>query len=140
MRLGADGTGRCRRCQVTKPAAGFYPLAYGGKGVRGVCRDCTAQDRRNTYAAGTSVRSRDGAWLKRLREQGLDVETVTARLEEQGGRCAACRSLPDAGRRLGVDVADGRLRGLLCQRCALLAGSEAEVLRAVAAYLESVRV
>jgi hypothetical protein len=133
-----DGTATCRRCHQSQPAAAFYPLAYGGKGVRGVCRACFAAERRAQYAAGTTTRDKDRHYVAALKRKGLDPAEVQALLEAQDGRCAGCRGLPSPRRRLGTDVGpDGRLRGLLCRSCGLVVGAvdDPEVLRRLSLYI-----
>lgn len=86
------------------------------------------------------------AWLKRHPDKrremdwrdkgyaGLTVEKFNAMHAAQGGACACCkRKRPKLV--VDHDHKTGRVRGLLCRRCNLLA-QDADVLRAVIAYME----
>jgi len=58
------------------------------------------------------------------RKYGLSLADYQRLLEKQGGRCAACTTLPPVGRRLHVDQDHhtGEVRGLLCHGCNVALG------------------
>lgn len=74
---------------------------------------------------------------------GCDLDTYTARWNEQGGRCAICGSPPfKAHLDADHDHKTGKVRGLLCNRCNTALGNfqeDVEILRKASSYLEKWR-
>jgi hypothetical protein len=134
-------TKRCPRCGETKPIGDFLRPRAGTPSD--YCHPCRREKRRLEYqrAGGSAV-----PYAQVLRRYGLTLDAYQALFEAQDGLCAACfrpETVAGSGgkpRRLGVDFdqESGRVRGLLCARCALLVAMVAdhEALSAVAAYLE----
>lgn len=77
------------------------------------------------------------------KQYGITEEDYQNRLQQQGGRCALCRKLPNKKVRLSVDHdhATGRVRGLLCGRCNRGLGRfewDVGVLRRLIAYVAGI--
>ena len=88
--------------------------------------------------------------LTRVRRYGVSAETYEAMLQEQGFRCAICRT-KEPGTRKGVaedadwqwcvdhEHTSGRVRALLCMACNVGLGKfkdDPKIVRAAAQYLD----
>lgn len=140
-----------------------YPDGHWGK-WRGVtcsadgCNDaakcmgmCMSHYNKHRWASGArppsvNTASRRAARIKH--RYGIAAAEYDAMLAEQGGRCAICREYPtkrntrahwDGKLCVDHDHETGRIRGLLCNDCNLVAGygKSPVVLRAAANYLEA---
>lgn len=135
-------TAFCTRCTTTKPKSEFSPAPRNNSGVSSWCRDCTNEQRRDSYKSDSKKARRS-----RLKYFfGLTMEEYDAMLEAQGGVCAVCgrpeRHIGNHGKvkNLAVDHdhESGRVRGLLCQDCNRgigMLGDDPDRLRAAIAYL-----
>lgn len=89
---------------------------------------------KRAYAQRYSERRRQ---IDREKNYDLAPWDYDAMREAQGGLCAICRTRP--GIRVDHDHSDGRVRGLLCDRCNLAIGALGDTaagVRAALAYLE----
>jgi len=110
----------CSECGEEKPHAG-----------KGLCDACYKRQR---YQNNPEVRKRAQAYQRQYhrthperrrvgyhlqRRYGITQAEYDTMLKAQGGVCAICGKPPRKGRRLCVDHAhdNGRVRGLLCDRC-----------------------
>ena len=133
----------CTYCKRTLPLDSFSPQRNDPIRRPG-CKECTAENRH--HAGMRAV----------LRRHGLTVERYESMEEDQGHRCAICRSDNPFGpggrysrrrkrRVFSIDHCHetGVVRGLLCARCNLAIGNfddDIDLLRAAITYLESRRV
>lgn len=131
---------QCRKCAEIKPLDDFYRNRGTYASRCKACVKAEAVERRLTPEG--KVTAERSARARRLRTKyGLTIGDYDALLATQGGVCAACGRKDPRGQ-LAVDHhhASGVVRGLLCRACNLMLGyarSDASVLRAGAAYLES---
>ena len=110
---------RCPDCDEVKPASEFHRSRRMYDGLGTYCKEC--------------AKFRDI-----LRVYGITRAEYEAKLAEQGGKCAICKTSDWPGRH-GVPAIDhdhktGRFRGLLCSDCNVaLGGFKDDVVRLYAA-------
>lgn len=128
-------TKRCPRCTETKPLNDFLRPRSGTPDD--YCHPCRQARRRDAYlrAGGSAVSY--AALLRR--EYGLALADYEDLCRDQGRVCAVCRQAePIEGRRLAVDFASGRVRGLLCSRCIVVVKAveaDPQLLEGLALYI-----
>ncbi|MCA1841085.1 MAG: endonuclease VII domain-containing protein [Actinobacteria bacterium] len=132
LRVEAAGQKRCSRCKETKSVDLFHRAGRSGR--QPYCKPCATAYERAKYPNGKPNRRR--TYLKH--KYGMTPESYTVMLEDQGGRCAICCTLPN---RFVVDHnhANGKIRGILCDTCNRALGllkDNADVLRKAAAYVD----
>jgi Recombination endonuclease VII len=135
-------TKRCPHCAETKPIGEFLRPRTGAPSD--YCHPCRQEKRRREYqrAGGSAV-----SYAKNLAKRGLTLTEYDAVLASQDGRCASCfrpetaKNRDGSVRRLAVDFDAGsdRLRGLLCHRCSVVAGTPPQILLDVVRYLAGPR-
>lgn len=98
---------RCANCNRKKRAGLFYKRKGNSDGLSTICKACWKS------SAGRTKRD----WHLQS-TYGISLEEYELILENQGGRCYVCLNRPGK-KALSVDHnhANGRLRGLLCQKC-----------------------
>lgn len=120
---------RCPRCGETKPTSEFYWLKFGRHDR--YCKECRKALNREWRQRNPDAHKRPAkrawernnaakiAFYSRKARYGISHEQYQALVEQQGGRCAICRRLPDRKRPLHIDHDHdtGAIRGLLCYQC-----------------------
>lgn len=151
---------KCRDCGLNRPASAFSPMPSSGDGLYSYCKRCKAnrvQDHRDRNQEEVNRKARErGATAegrRATRESNLKTKFGVGhayyenRLDDQGGRCAICRTLPSpTEKHFAIDhVHDNRprsnmrLRGVLCHNCNRALGlinDDRNALHAAAQYLE----
>lgn len=160
----------CPRCESTKPRSDFYIDKGRKDGIAGFCKPCQNASQREwrlrnltsnresqaKYRASENGRekrsqysrdfylSKDGKAIQRSRklerEYGITAAAYQARLAEQNGQCAICKTRTD-GETLSVDHCHTtrKVRGLLCRKCNSaigLLGDNPVLLKAAFEYLK----
>lgn len=106
---------RCATCKETKSVTDFHKA-----GVRGYftyCKRCVSLRPRKRNDTPEQKRK----WNVK-RRYGITIEEAIQLLVDQGGLCAICREVP---RRACIDHDHntGKVRGILCHRCNVMAGA-----------------
>ncbi len=121
-----EGIGRCLQCGTvfgpeTNTRKRFCSSRCSARYNRGrsdkpmVCRFCGKQRPGRSdlqYCSERCARSSHTA-----AEHGLSPEAYQQLLRQQGGRCAACRSLPSTFFHIDHSHTTGQVRSILCDRC-----------------------
>lgn len=127
----------CTKCHIEKPLSEFYPRRDRGEGAtRANCKDCTKlqldslpnipySEFSEEQKARAAKKTRKHL-LKKL--YGLTLEDYDRMLEEQHGKCAICKTEKVGGKHktntmiVDHDHKTGKVRGLLCNYCNIMAG------------------
>ena len=128
---------RCPKCDTVKSAGDFYRKAAGG--LSAYCKECTKEgvaQWQKEHPEQFRLNQRRSVLKRRY---GLTEDDITRMLSEQKGRCPICRT-PITADNLNVDHdhSDGRVRGLLCDRCNRTIGllkDDAAVVRSAIRYV-----
>lgn len=144
-----DGMRVCLGCERNLPIEEFGPNRSNGKDYRQPrCRRCLAA-RRREWTAQNALRNRHEHWAYSLmRKYGITAEDYDRMFQEQGGRCAICRTDQTGHKahyRMHVDHdhLTGKVRGLLCNQCNVGLSNfkdDPELLRIAIEYLTGVMV
>jgi hypothetical protein len=107
----------CQKCGETKAAGQFHKK---GQGLQAWCKQCHNAYQRQTRKQRETPEAKRQANFKA--RYGLTVAQVAAMAEAQSGKCAICEK--DA-EKMVVDHchATGKVRGMLCHRCNILAAA-----------------
>ncbi len=134
-------TRTCHFCGEDKPFTDFV-FNRGERGHK--CQDCRAKYRRENieqqraYVEANRDKIRD---LNFRKLYGITLADFTAKLTEQGGRCAICRTSKPGGKgfwHADHDHRTNRFRGVLCHNCNVGIGNfkdDPSFLEAAARYL-----
>lgn len=132
----------CNRCQLKSPED-FYTDSRLSTGLMSSCKLCLSEQKKSDYRANPSIYH-----SRNLRRYHMTLDEYDARLEEQGGGCAACGTTDPGRRRFLVDhdhaccpagASCGEcIRGLLCNGCNTALGvlENEEKVAMLMAYLE----
>lgn len=107
----------CQKCSVSKTAADFHKK---GSGLQAWCKSCHNQYQRETRKRRETPEAKRQANFKaRYR---MTTEEVNAIAATQNGKCAICEKPTE---KMVVDHCHttGKVRGLLCHRCNILAAA-----------------
>jgi hypothetical protein len=137
----SQGRKECVQCRGWHDEASFGPSKKNSDGLRSECRDC----RQNFYFANREKLIE----ARVLRHFNITIEDRDRMLDQQGGKCATCRTdepgakgwvidhdhscCPEAGRSCGDCI-----RGILCSRCNLTLGlvnDDPDILDSLKQYL-----
>ena len=106
---------KCSSCKLDLPETAFKKYKRGSQGLQAYCRSC------NRNAVMRHRQANPGYEKRRylIREWGMTEGDYEAMLQQQGGCCLICGSLPKKGSRLHIDHnhQTGYIRGLLCYNC-----------------------
>ena len=121
----------CNVCKVEKPLTEYHKRSR-------TCKPC-AIERSRRWRLNNPERFK--ATIRRAafkRRYGITEEDRNAMLENQGFRCAICRTEEDPKYPLNVDHCHttGRVRGLLCKYCNLSLGWHEKYAEKAAEYLK----
>lgn len=150
-RQSAAPSGRAAECRVCNAARSRAYRARNLERLQAYDRERLATDpkrRAANIAKSKEHRAAPGYKERRvehnlknvLKKLGMTREEYDAKLDEQGGKCAICRTSLDTGRRPAIDHCHetGKVRGLLCIRCNSGIGhlrDSVDLVFAAAAYL-----
>ena len=131
----------CKKCDQWKPKTlEFFKFREDRQCWDSPCRECNREYMR-IYAVEHPP-STETAWGYAIKSNyGITVDEYFELLNLQNGRCAVCKKLPDANKKLSVDHCHttGRVRGLLCYKCntaAGMLGDDPELAAILALYLK----
>jgi hypothetical protein len=141
---------RCPGCGITKPENEFRKDRRRPRGLSWRCRECLRKRERENYARNAKVREQSKRskhrfyeinkdsiltrekdrrnkignrkiWLQRM--YGIGEDDYNRMYRQQNGKCPICRSEQPPGKLVvDHDHETGKIRGLLCHKCNLLAG------------------
>lgn len=154
----------CNRCRKVKPLADFSPQVRGKYGRLGRCKTCCREVKRDRLAEMTPAereqeRAADRDRKKRRQERdpeayarqqrdkdlrrwyGITLDQFEALFEEQGRRCASCRTDEHGGHNWHLDHchATKKVRGILCLGCNVALGQLGDDVDRILALAEYVR-
>jgi hypothetical protein len=126
----------------------FYRDSSKKDGLRNECKSC-----KKVKAAAYYDDNRESQveYLKKWREHnpnhhfkgryGMTMDRFVEMMASQGGKCAICRQVPEAGKRLHVDHdhGTGLVRSLLCKGCNTLLGFAREDPAVLSSAIEYLR-
>lgn len=124
----------CSKCNTEKSLDNFGVNKANKDGLQYHCKVCIRNYARKAYSPEYRAN-------KNLRRKfGMTVEDYDVMLEQQGGKCAICKSEEPKGKRFSVDHnhKTGEVRGLLCNPCNAAIGllkDSPEVIESAKEYL-----
>ena len=121
---------KCTKCDVVKDLDSFSPSPRGKLGRHSHCNECKRKDKSTPEARAKQKAYREKNKEKQkkymrnyhqVKTYGLTIVEKEYKLEEQGGRCAMCRTDKPGGTwdefHTDHDHMTGDVRGLLCFSC-----------------------
>ncbi|MCX4450726.1 endonuclease VII domain-containing protein [Streptomyces sp. NBC_01789] len=125
----------CKQCGQAKPINGFHLRRSRPEGRDSTCRACRSDYARSRNAIPEQkIRARENSLRLKY---GIGIADVEAMLEQQGGRCAICRT-DQHPERFHVDHnhQTGEVRAMLCLSCNALLGHSREEVRVLLAAVD----